>query len=327
MRKIAVAAALLLSSAAQAQTAYDELPLDKGNLSVFIEDSAGYLQEPTQIRTVEVTEGGYYGYGWFHHVVSGLYRSDVELWDHYAGNQLWTYSDDWYRAFDFDAPRGGEYSYRIGPCERYNVTYNPLGASILTPAGKFNQTRSHELAGAVDPWVRCMGPTLTHISTAQNVGVVSYVDGERKGHLLYARVGGAVVASGPRSVSRQGNLETTMVVPETGLYHGDAAASFQVALIVTNHSDADEMLFFGSGQKIEIDVFDAEGIFIRSLSTGRVFTQATEQVRLAPGASEVYYGVVPATFEDGTRLDGVFQIVAYIKANGMSKNAIDVAVK
>ncbi len=338
LKTLAFVATTLTATTVVAQTAYDEFPLDRGNLSVFVEDSTGYLAEPTQMNLVEVTAGGYYGRGWFRHTISGLYMSDVELWDHYWGNQMWTYSDSWYTAYDFDAADGDTFRYRIGPCEIYDVTYRTQG-SVSTPAGTFGTIRDHRLSGQVDPNVRCMIPPKSQIVTSPGVGVVSYVDGNRKGHLMYAEVAGTVVASGPSSVNRSGNIEVTMVLTDDTLSHSTfncltqpcvnpSPAHVQVAFVVKNTGSQDELLFFTSGQTFEIDILDANGRVVRRWSEGRFFTQATRQVPLAAGQTYVYYGVVPATlFANGSELRGQFTAVGYLKASNSPKNDVAISVR
>ena len=206
----------------------------------------------------------------------------------------------------------------------------------MAPAGNFDGAHGFVLAGGVDPNVKCAGPQLGYVATADGVGPVGYVGGGKKGHLMYARVAGSVVAAGPHGVNTSSGIEVTMVLTDDTLEHGTLncfvapcplapAANLQAAFVVTNTSGLSQTLHFTSGQTFQIDIRDGKGNIVRRWSDGRFFTQALVDIVLAPDETRVFYGVVPvatydwASGENSSLLYGNYTATGYLTYGGSPK--------
>lgn len=331
-------AVMLAAGTARADhTAYQNLPLEKGNVWVFITDHEGYLVGDTQTRTMAVDAEQYLGGGWYANRLAGLFAPGAPVWmyDHAAGSDMWVHDGNaWSTALRFGAETGQRWSFRANACAAYDVqAYDTAG--ITTPAGQFDDVRGFSLTFTPDPRVLCAGPVLRSLITAPGVGPIAFSTNERKGHLLYARVGGEVVAAAPNATRTLDGVETTLLVAEDRLEHPtfncvttpcDApAAQLNVAFVVRNVSDKAITFSFDNGQAFEIDIWDGDQL-VRRYSDDRAFTMALWQFSLAPGETRVLSGYLPfARTADGSPLSGTFQVVGYLKnTEGAGKLSLDV---
>ena len=139
---ITLGGALTVASPANAdQTAYDNIPLEEGNLWVFVTDSAGYLRGETGSRTVHVEREWNLGDGWYANRVNGLYtpESSVIMYDHvYDSNFLVHDGSDWTHALRFAGAAGEPWSMRANSCDAFDVErYDNAGTTVTVPAGDF----------------------------------------------------------------------------------------------------------------------------------------------------------------------------------------------
>ena len=89
----------------------------------------------------------------------------------------------------------------------------------------------------------------------------------------------------------------------------DRPQQVNVALVLENTSQQSIELQFRSGQLYEIELFNARGQGLWTWSDGMMFTQALQEIRLAPGESRRFSGSVPLQGRDGEALpDGVYRL-------------------
>ncbi|MCO4744752.1 MAG: hypothetical protein KC912_08185 [Proteobacteria bacterium] len=330
-----VALAASTSAVAAPVTAYDYFPLEEGNTWVYATDNQGYLVD-TEVAVISASNEAYLGGGWYVNEVTGLFGAPHDVYDHANRSTMWLYNSGWQHVFDFDAPVGASWSMDAGACDTYDVTVRPAGTAT-TPAGEFADLVDFGFTQIPDANVRCAGPGLSQVRFAPGIGPVDFSANNRKAHLLYARVNGAVAASGPRVTRTLDGIETSIVLTEDALTqpHGvycfttpcpQPVAELGFAFVLTNVSSTAQTLNFTSGQRFEIDLFDGEGANVLSWSDNQFFTQATSTVTLAAGQTEVFYGTLDIGI-DGAQITGDFQAVGYmVNTEGAGKQAIDFTV-
>ena len=113
--------------------------------------------------------------------------------------------------------------------------------------------------------------------------------------------------SAPNAEQYQGlSMRLELPAPIRG---SDRPQQVNVGLVLENTSQQSIELQFRSGQLYEIELFDARGQGLWTWSDGMMFTQALQEIRLAPGESRRFSGSVPLQGRDGEALsDGVYRL-------------------
>lgn len=335
----ALCGALLVTSAAHAQSAYHNFPLEKGNTWVYITDSEGYLVGDTGTRMIHVDREWYLGGNWYANRLNGLFSPDssVIMYDRTGYPNMWVHDGSaWSIALRFAAAIGDLWSFRATACDAFDVQrYDTAGSTITVPAGDFTDTLGFTFTHTPDPAARCAGPALRSLITVPGLGPIAFSTDQHKGHLLYARIDDTVVAAAPHNARTLDGIETTLLVAEDQLVHESIvcittpcigpAAQLNVAFIVRNTSTTTKTFSFTDGQAFEIDLWVGDEN-VRSYSDGRLFTEALWSFTLAPGESRVFSGHLPLSrFDDSTPLVGDVQVVGFMK-NTEGAGKLDITV-
>ena len=330
--QILFAVALWLSPAAAGQTVYENFPLDSAstgahsnNIWAFVEDSQGYLVEPTNLNVVQVSRGAYLGGGWYNHDVQGLLGGlGLSLYDQIHGKSLWNFNGQtWSVMLDYAAKAGRRWPFRVDACHNYNVEAGAR-ATVQTPAGEFAGARAFAFEQNPDANVRCPTSMPQDLLTAPGVGPIAYSTGGHKGHLLYARINDEVIA-GPgetRVHPNKPNLVYTLALASEQISStqiqcirapcNPLPGTLQFVLTVTNTVGQAESVSFNSGARFDLDVFDADGTLVKKWSDGKMFTMALSTVSVQPGETKVFYGTMPFADRSGAALQGKFRVVGYM---------------
>lgn len=257
MTGIALLMVALSNSAAAA--AYDSFPMDSGNFWVF--------DAPEGHRTIAVDHTDALGGGWYASDAEGLLADPVTVYDSDSSDEMIVDDGaDLSALFDFGAADGDSWSFSLSSCDTYDVTAATDSAgSLTTPAGTFRSLSGFVL-DHVPASTGCDDAPLSRIKFAQDVGPVSFTDaaGER-GRLLFASVGGTVVAASAYDSVTDSGLSVTFIVNADEVSGG----STTVVAVLQNTTDAAIDLTRGG---FIIDIFDRMDISPTSLGASGSLT-------------------------------------------------------
>lgn len=315
-----------VSDASHWPSAYDHWQMDEGNFWLLhtVEDKSEH-----RVDFVEVTESGYYGGGWYSSHVDGLLiGDDTPVWDHVNSLAMWTHDGErWSTLFDFGAAIGESWPLRVDACDAYTVTRAP-GFTVDAPAGLFSDPQQFSLAHTPDANVKCAGEPVQTVSFAREVGVVHLDRPSSTSALMFARVAGEIVAQAPGETREDdAGVSYTLMLVDDALQQPPPiqclvapcparAATLRFAVMIENTSGAAVELPWLSTQRVELDLFDDEGVNVASWSDDRLFGQGGYVQSLQPGERVVFFRELPlVNTKDGPArgqpLVGEFEVVAF----------------
>ena len=330
-----VAGLLAISNSASAAhpVAYDFFPMDSGNVWIFhtVENKTDH-----RLDIVEVDQSVYAGVPATASVLSGLFGSDIPVWDHVNSANMWTHDNSqWSKFVDFDASYGETWGMRTGPCNDYDVEYIN-GADAVTPAGTFVAPKTFNFDFTPDANVKCAYAPIQQAAFAQDVGLVSIERATSTSDLLFGRVDGVIVAAGAGETRYDADgvaYTMALVADEITQPHPiycfttpcpQPVESLRLALIVENLTDHTVTRSYANSQQFDVDVFELGGENVTSWSDDKMFLQATTELTLQPGEREVYYVELPMLAtkgkSEGATLAGEYQVVSYL--TGVDQNGV-----
>lgn len=285
-------------------------------------------------RTVSM-EDVWDGIGWLEGAVPngrfvGLSKS--------APNTLYSWKEEtntWEAFFRFGYATTS-WTWGANACGTFTAKRTQTGATVVTPAGTFADTRTITFTLKPSPTARCAMPPFASFTFAPNVGLVAMTnpDGERW-ELTSAIVGGKKFPVATTTVAVKGTLKldkasyvskpNTIRCITTPCPSNEETAVAKLSYTVTNTSNVTQTWQFSSGCQLEVELMDGAGNSVNALSNGRFCTLSLTSVTLAPGQSKSYTAELPLKDRDGNQLSGKYTAKAYLVAKSGPAKAEAVA--
>ena len=265
---------LALSSTASA-AAYDQFPMDTGNLWIF--------DTPTGHRAVVVEDTTEISAGEWASDTAGLLDASVTVYDSETSDEVTVDSSGSEALFDFGAEDGDSWDVSLSDCDNYTVTASiDADSSASTPAGDFDNIHTFELEHA-PLGTACDDAPMQRIEFAEGTGPVRFVDASgQQGTLLYAEVAGDVAAASLYDTQVTGDLSVTLVVNAS---EADSGALTAVVLL-KNLGSEDLDIALPQGTRFYVDTF--EWLTGQPAGTSGSEGGAQTTLSLAPGAVQTY---------------------------------------
>ena len=205
----------------------------------------------------------------------------------------------WQLLADFNAAVGTGSSINVDPCNRGKVTLAAKGESLQTPAGKFTDVVR------LDFGTNCADGGVTSAWFARGVGPVQWSESNIAGPVIYSMIsgyiGGVAYPKPVPGVALLGEFPDPMVwinrMPGPGPVPAPPTA--EVFLTLQNNTAQSLTYSFGSSQRFDILVIDANGRVVSRWSRGRMFAQVMSTLTLAPGEKQRFGGRVSLSYDDG----------------------------
>lgn len=193
------------------------------------------------------------------------------------------------------------------------------GTPIVTPAGRFTDTRTIEFTQVISPTVRCSEPDFFELSFEAGVGLVAFGARGERFTLVSARVNGRNIPA-PTEPDIQARVAldqvsyvsfpNTIRCITTPCPSNEQTASAQVYFSVINRGSTSKTWHFSTGCQFDVEITSASGRVVRRLSDGRPCTFALSSLTLGPGQSKSYSATMELKDKDGLQLDGTFGVKA-----------------
>lgn len=194
------------------------------------------------------------------------------------------------------------------------------GTAIVTPAGRFSDTRTISFAQVSSPSVLCAPQAFNELSFVPNVGLIAFRTGQgQRFTLVSAQVNGKSFPVAPEAniVARvaldQANyvsIPNTIRCITTPCDSNAKTASANISLELRNTGSTSKTWQFSTGCQFDVELVSASGEVVRRLSEGRACTFALTSLTLAAGQSTVYSARMPLEDNTGLQLDGVYSVRA-----------------
>ena len=209
----------------------------------------------------------------------------------------------WQQLADFAAAVGTTSSIDIDPCNRGRVTLAAKGEVLQTPAGQFNEV------ARLDFQTSCADGGVTSAWFARGVGPVQWRESNIAGAVTYSMVSGSVggvaypkPAPGVALLGEFPNAQVWIDRMPGIIGSVPAPTAVEVFLTLQNNSAQPLTYSFGSSQRFDILVIDANGRVVSRWSRGRIFAQVVGTQSLAPGEKHRFGGSVQLSYDDGQPL-------------------------
>ena len=209
----------------------------------------------------------------------------------------------WQLLADFNAAVGTASRIDIDPCNRSRVTLAAKGESLQTSAGKFTDVVRLDFVS------NCADAGVTSAWFARGVGPVQWRESNIAGAITYSMVsgyvGGVAYPKPAPGVALLGEFPDAQVwIDRMPGIIGSAPAptTVEVFLTLQNNSAQSLTYSFGSSQRFDILVIDANGRVVSRWSRGRMFAQVVGTQSLAPGEKQRFGGSVQLSYDDGQPL-------------------------
>lgn len=209
----------------------------------------------------------------------------------------------WQQLADFTAAVGTASNIDIDPCNRGRVTLAAKGEALQTPAGQFTEV------ARLDFQTSCADGGVTSAWFARGVGPVQWRESNIAGAVTYSMVsgyvGGVAYPKPAPGVALLGEFPNAQVwIDRMPGIIGPAPAPTTVEVFLTLQNNGAQALTysFGSSQRFDILVIDANGRVVSRWSRGRMFAQVVGTLSLAPGEKQRFGGSVQLSYDDGQPL-------------------------
>ncbi len=271
-------------------------------------DHATYRDKATGAEIRAVAEWG--GRLWVHYT---NFAGFGPLWVASSGRGQRVYvlgTDHRIRLFaDFDAPVGSVTPLDLEPCNRRSATL-AAGETLSVPAGTFADVVR------IDFETSCADAGITSAWFARDVGPIQWttatIAGPSTYQMIAASIGGIQY---PRHIGVL--LLTEFPGPTVWInmmpVSPGSAQSIEVYLAIQNNSAEDLTYSFRTGQHFEIELLDAAGQVVSRWSRDKAFTQAFNEVKIAPGSGQRFGGPVELAYDDDRPLaQGNYSLRIYL---------------
>ena len=187
-----------------------------------------------------------------------LYRYDPET----KAEEVWAV---------FSTKEGDTYRTAITPCNP-TARVESRSAKVTVPAGEFSNALAIRY-----PAANCADAGLESEAYAPYIGLIertaTTIAGPRRMQLVYARVGGVTVLSGPE-------ISFSLALDKTQYAAGETAS---VRLAIRNTTAAPLTLDFNSSQRYDLAIRDAAGVEVYRWSATRSFSAVAGSEAIAGG--------------------------------------------
>jgi hypothetical protein len=201
------------------------------------------------------------------------------------------------------------------PCTGAKYRRSATGATVVTPAGAFTDTRTIAVEQVSHPTAFCAPPAFTELTFAAGVGLVSFRTGRGERFVLRSATvdgkrvpvaNGSVAASLTLDKASYVNTPNTIRCITTPCPSNERTAVARVAFTVTNGSASSQTWNFRTGCQIEVELVSSSGLVVKRLSDDQACTMALTSVTLASGQSRTWNVELPLADRDGLQLDGSY---------------------
>ncbi len=197
------------------------------------------------------------------------------------------------------------------------------GTVLETEAGSFSDTRVIGFSPISSPTVRCAPPPISTVSLEANLGLIAFRTGQNEDFTLRravvagktfpaAQVAAKVSLDRAAYVSYPNTIQCITTPCPSNAQTAEAKVTFELR----NTSSTTQAWQFSTGCQFDVEVVSMAGRVVRRLSDDRMCTFALSSLRLSPGQSKSFTGLVPLADANGLQLSGSYTVRARLIPSG-----------
>ncbi len=210
---------------------------------------------------------------------------------------------------DFDVPVGSVTPLDLEPCNRGTAVL-AARETISVPAGTFTDVVR------IDFKTSCADAGITSAWFARDVGPIQWTATTIAGPITYqmtaASIGGIQYPQHIGVLLLAEFPEPTVWINMMPVNPG-SVQSAEVYLTIQNNTTGDLTYSFRTGQQFEIEILDDAGRVVSKWSRDKAFTQAFNEVKIAPGSAQRFGSPVEFIYDDGRPLaQGNYTLRVYL---------------